>query len=178
MKRVLLINTHLGSGSVHLTSALTSNREVQKFKGYAPFNHPDDLKKFTDQRHKCDNSASIYLHELTHNIHWVRKSVRDMCMFIHLIREPRSTLSETCGDRNPQDVLNEYCFRLKGIYEMAARTPGSLIFDISSVNTKAIEEMLDVNIDYTPPTGKDDFPEEFCKKAEEAYERYFKLLGL
>lgn len=178
MKRVLFINTHLGSGSIHLTKALTSNREVQKFRGYAPFNHPDDLQKLTEQRHKCDNAASIYLHELTDNTHWVRKPVRGVCQFIHLIREPRSTLSETCGTRKPQDVLNEYCFRLQGISEMAKRTPDSLAFDISNIDVKAIEERFNVSVEYSPPTGKDNFPEDLCKIAEVAYEKCFKSLGL
>lgn len=182
MKRVLFINTHAGSNAHYLMAALSKNKHIQRFKGFAPFNHPDDLKKLTDKRHKCDNSAAIYMHELYNNTHWVRKPVRKVSQFIHLIREPRATLSEVYQWRHEvsnQDILNAYCYRLRGIYEMVKRTPNSLVFDESNIDKKAIEEMLDIDpIDWEPKTGLDVFPEELCKIAEEAYERYFKLLDL
>lgn len=177
MKRVLFINTHLGSGSTNLTTALTRNRKVQNFKGYAPFNHPDDLKKLTDKRHKCDNSAAIYMHHLYNNSEWVRKPVRRVSKFIHLIREPRATLSELEG--NPKDLLNGYCLRLRGIYEMFLRTPGSFVFDVSKIDVEAICQMLDLEpFDYSPPTGKDEFPEDLCQIAEETYEKYLNLMPI
>ena len=111
MKRILFINSHLGSGADKLMSALSRNQRIQRFRGLAPFNHPDDLAKLTDKRHKCDNTASIYMHGLWNNSEWVRKPCREVTQFIHLIREPRASLSETEG--NPQDVLNGYCFRLR-----------------------------------------------------------------
>lgn len=178
MKRILFINSHLGSGADKLMSALSRSRRIQRFRGLAPFNHPDDLAKLTDKRHKCDNTASIYMHGLWNNSEWVRKPCREVTQFIHLIREPRASLSETEG--NPQDVLNGYCFRLRGIYEMSLRTPNALVFDMGRLNLNLIQEKLDLvePIEFEAIESKDTFPEDLCKIAEEAYERYFKLLGL
>lgn len=177
MKRILFINSHLGSSAHHLMGALSRNKRIQNFKGYAPFNHPDDLKKLTDKRHKCDNAAAIYMHGLWNNSEWVRKPCRKVSQFIHIIREPRATLSIVSGE--PQDVLNGYCFRLRGIYEMVKRTPNSLVFDESKIDLEAIQKMLDIDpIEWQPNARQDVFPEDLCKIAEEAYERYFKLLNL
>lgn len=177
MKKVLFINSHLGSGADKLMSVLSKNKRIQNFKNLAPFNHPEDLAKLTDKRHKCDNTAAIYMHGLWNNTHWVKPPCREVSQFIHLIREPRATLSEVQG--KPKDVLNGYCYRLRGIYEMVKRTPDSLVFDMNNIDLKTIQEMLDIDpIQFELGKGEDTFPEDLCKIAEEAYERYFKLLNL
>ena len=178
MKRILFINSHLGSGANELMSALSRNRRIQKFKGLAPFNHPDDLAKLTEKRHKCDNVASIYMHGLWNNSEWVRKPCREAGQFIHLIKEPRASLSNVEG--NPQDILNGYCYRLRGIYEMSLRTPDALVFDMNKLDLDLIQEKLNLDepIEFMATESYDTFPEDLCKIAEEAYERYFKLLGL
>jgi len=177
MKRILFINSHLGSGADELMSALSRNKRIQKFKGFAPFNHPDDLAKLTDKRHKCDDTAAIYMHGLWNNSEWVRRPCRDVSQIIHLIREPRATFSVMSG--KPHDILNGYCYRLRGIYEMANRTPGSLVFDMDNIDLELIQAMLDIDpIEFSLKPREDVFPEDLCKVAEETYERYFKLLGL
>jgi len=178
MKRVLFINSHIGSGANELMSSLSRNRRIQRFKNLAPFNHPEDLAKLTDKRHKCDNTAAIYMHGLWNNTHWVKRPCRQVSQFIHLIREPRATLDETQGKLT--DILNSYCYRLRGIYEMVKRTPDSLVFDMNNLNLELIQERLglDKPIEFSLETKQDTFPEDLCKIAEEAYERYFKLLNL
>jgi len=178
MKKILFINSHLGSGADELMSALSANRRIQKFKGLAPFNHPDDLAKLTDKRHKCDNTASIYMHGLWNNSEWVRRPCREVAQFIHLIREPRASLSAVEG--SPQDVLNGYCFRLRGIYEMSLRTPDALVFDMNRLNLDLIQEKLSLPepLGFKISESKDIFPEDLCKIAEKTYEKYFKLLNL
>tara|TARA_Y100000034_G_scaffold38278_1_gene46997 strand:+ start:19375 stop:19908 length:534 start_codon:yes stop_codon:yes gene_type:complete len=177
MKQVLFINSHLGSGADELMSALSKNQRIQRFKGFAPFNHPDDLAKLTDKRHKCDNAAGIYMHGLWNNSHWVRAPVRKVTQFIHLIREPRASLFETGG--KPKDALYGYCYRLSGIYEMVQRTPESLVFDMDNLDLEVIQKTLDIDsIEFNLESREDTFPEDLCKLAEKTYERYFKLLGL
>jgi len=189
MKNILFINSHKGSEANLFMSCLSRNKRIQNFKGMSPFNHPEDLKKLTDKRHKCDNSAAIYMHGLWENIDWVRFPVRRLSKFIHLIREPRSSLSnmleQHLNSKNKiknleQNLLNEYCFRLRGIYEMYKLTPKSLVFDIERIDFDQIKEYL--NIDelgaFELPEHKDIFPENLCKQAEETYEKYFSLLNL
>lgn len=183
MKRVLFINSHIGSGAERLMLALSKSPRIQKFKGLAPFSHPEDLNKLTNKRHKCDNSAAIYMHGLWNNTEWVRYPCRKVSHFIHIISEPRNALSKyqkLNPKLKPSYILQGYCQRLKGIYELSKITPDSLIFDMDKIDLSLIKRKLALptELDLIIEEKEDNFPEDLCKIAERTYEGYFKLLNL
>lgn len=178
MKNIIFINTHLGSGADKLMSALSENKHIQEFKGFAPFYHPDDLYQMTNSRHKCNNISAIYMHGLWDNKDWVRKPVRKISKFIHLIREPKFALNEMKKLYPKHDEIHlerYYCLRLRGIYEMWQLTPNSVVMNVDNLNQFQLKEMFEIDRDILFQLTEQ---VSSCSTSQEAYNRFSNLLNL
>ena len=144
MKKIALIISHEGSDSKVLCEILNRNPRVQYNSSNFLYDHPDALKSLTDQPHKLNNSAAVWLDEVLQNFSFTNKSIYKCCRFIYLIREPKPTLNTIVSMRtNVDGMVRYYCYRLRRICEMARNTPGSLFLTWEDVYTGRSFPMLE-----------------------------------
>jgi len=161
MKKVLFLHTHLGSGYKHLLQELNKHPRIQCFDGFGPFEHPDDLTRLTNQKHKLNNVAAIYCHPILMNHEWVPKAIRESAKNVFLFALPDKSIQQ-------QDQwLDYYAFRLRGLYDMQRQTENKAI--IWDVDYTALNEYL--NVDVKPQANRD-----ILFEAAGKYDEYITLM--
>lgn len=181
MKKVLFIVGHHFSGSNILFNILDNNPRVQGFH-ISPYINALDIKNLTEQKHKFNNFASIYMDELLLNTSLQTKDAYKLCKFIYIIRSPMQTLGSLFNVYKPQFAVNYYCFRLRRICEMAKNTPDSIFLRYEDIpnglnlieNYLKLKQKLEM---ISLPEKKDIFiPHKLLDISEQSYERHLAFL--
>jgi len=126
MKNILFLMSHLGGSN--LFDTLCTSSIIDGFRTEASYNHPSDLHLLTDNIHKNDNLASIYLDELVYNHSLTCRSICDACKFIYFIPDHwvLNHLVASYG-YSPTTALRYYSSRLQGLYDYMQRTPECVV---------------------------------------------------
>lgn len=189
MKRILFVCSHFYSGSTALCAALDNNPRIQNysFGQLNTYSTPFNLISLTDQHHKLQNKAAIYMDELLENYQLQTKHAYKTCKFIYVVREPENVLSYLINSQKikPEFASKYYLFRLRRLCEMAKRTGGVLLTwdDLkASRGLNMIESYLNLR---EPVNFTESYLNSYSKKfntdligkarlsaAEDAYQRY------
>lgn len=127
MNNIVLICSHLESGSDNLIYNLDSGAKFQKFN--ATYN---DIKCLTLEKPNFEyrKRPKIYFDHILYNHEFSCKELYKYLSFIFVIGEPKATLSNIIFKEiyDQKTACNYYCFRLRRIYEMIRRSKNHLIF--------------------------------------------------
>ena len=192
MNRILLLNSHLVSGSPQLVDILNENDRIQIAETNISYESIADIQNLFHRGHKLHNSAAIYGDHLLFNINFWNKSFYPCMKFIYFIRPGSATLNELVEKLNytTNTAMNYYCVRKRRLYEMATQTPGADFLTQQNLadgkGLDLIEEYLQLPEPLNPTTkslGKieDVVPYPVLQQAEDYYEKYlflFKQLKL
>lgn len=127
MKKIVLICSHLHSGSTELYNSLNNHPRIQGYH-FSAYSSPLDLLKLTNQYHKLNNRSSIYMDELLFNYNLSTSVAYKECKFIYVIREPEAVLNKLINDKiKIFYAIRYYSYRLRRIFEMSRRTPGAIL---------------------------------------------------
>ncbi len=185
MKKVCFITSHLKSGSDVLYNILDQNPRVQGFHLDHPYYDMPTIWNLTQQKHKNDTQAAIYLDELFFNYWLQTKDAYKYCKFIYVIRPPEQTLNELIRIYKPQAACNYYCYRLRRMCEMAKRTPGAVFLTYEDILTgrglPLVEQYLGLKqkLEMIPTekgTSANLVPLGLVLHADKAFNRYFQFL--
>lgn len=179
MSRILLLMSHIGSGSDHLFKTLTQNPTIDGFKTEIVYDHPESFKTLKSNLHKRDNSVSIWMDELLHNYRLTSHTLGRYCKMVFLFGEPRSSIETICRTYQPEEGLMYYRFRLQGMLEYIARTPGCLILTwprLQKEGVQVLERYLELwepidSLNAPPDKEKERLSFDILKEAEDIYNR-------
>lgn len=160
MKKIVLVCSHLYSGSSVLCDALNNHPRIQGFQfgKQNPYTSPLGLLNLSNKPHKMNNRSAIYMDELLKNQELSTKAAYKNCKFIYVVREPGPVLDfMVSNDRiKPIFAARYYSFRLRRLCEMAKRTPGAVLVTWEDLLTTRflpmIEDYLELkqSINYDP----------------------------
>jgi hypothetical protein len=178
MKRILLIASHLGSGSSNLCYSLAQSKVIQWVQDGLIFDDLSSTESILASNHKYSNIVGLYVNEVFYNYQISHKIIYKACDFVYLIREPKSAIKV----EKPKDAtyaLDYYIFRLRRLYEMAKETKNAMFLTwedlVSGKGTQLISNKLnlpdEIKFNELKPTKQFlSLPKPMLKKAEEAYE--------
>jgi hypothetical protein len=181
MKKVLYVASHMCSGSSNLVEILNENSRVQIHKSDLFYNHPTVLSHLYELGHKWETTASVYGDHLLNNTSFSCKELYPLCKFIYFIRRPEETLGEVIAS-DPrytwETAARHYCFRLRRICEMAAKTPGAVFLTRDDIG-KGLE-IIDDYLNLKDPLVLKDYPENkseyvpsnILESCEQSYEKH------
>lgn len=174
--------SHLESGSSDLFEILRSHPRIDGFRTGLSYDHIDKLFILTDNIHKRDNSAAIFMDELLYNTSFASRHLCPYGKFIYLVREAKPTLNLILKNHPTYTVetaARYYCYRLRGIYEYVLRTPGAVFLtwdDLNSGNLEMVQQYLGLREPLRPTTLRREYedlaPREVIDECQECYERY------
>jgi hypothetical protein len=188
MKRIVFLISHVGSDSDKLLKILNENPRVQILNGVQSYRHPVDLDHLISKtHHKLDNTAAVYGDHLLYNTQFNCEAIHSICKFIYVVREAKPSLNEDQVHLR-QTVESYYRFRLRRIYEMAKRTPGSVLLTWDDMQSGAAFPLLEDYLGLKEPLAgtelfiksvNDRVPFQVVEHAQDAYEKYlYKLKNL
>lgn len=182
MKKIVFLISHVGSDSDKLLKILNENPRVQILNGVQTYSHPVDLRFLVLRTpHKLDNTAAVYGDHLLHNTQFNCEAIHSICKFIYIIREAKASLNENQFHLS-RTVETYYRFRLRRIYEMARRTPGSVLLTWDDMQSGAAFPLIESYLGLKEPlvgaelftkSIKDRVPFHMVEHAQDAYEKYF-----
>lgn len=179
MKNILLIISHLNSGSDELMACLNENERIDLKSNLLTYDNPEMLASLYGLGHKLDNTAAIYGGQILFNKDFCNFAFYKFCKFIYFVRSPKDTLNQfKINNPNYSDLTacRYYCFRLRRIYEMAYQKAG-LFCTYDNISSSAIQEYLElpnpVHIKFKEKNIPDTYPADLMQEAEDCYERYF-----
>lgn len=175
------------SGSSALYEMLDNNPRVKGFRLNRPYTDMPSVYELTQERHKLNNQAAIYMDELLFNHSLQTKDAYRYCQFIYVVRPAEPTLNELVARRlyTPLFATRYYCYRLQRICEMAKRTPGAVLLTWDDLATgrglSLVEEYLGLKNKLSAPIMKRGtsmalVPLQYVKEAEESYEKHLSFL--
>lgn len=188
MNKIVFLCSHEYSGSNFLYESMDKNPRIQGYKNLSfIYTSPNELISLTQQKHKLENRAAIYMDEILYNWQLFDKNTLKVCKFIHVVRRPESVLNYFSEYKklSPEFALRYYLFRLRRICEIAKRTPEAVLLTyddlIEGKGMNLIEDYLELKnpIDFhfnDLPEVKSNFPMKSINEAETAYERYLYFL--
>lgn len=187
MKKVVLICSHLHSGSRELYKSLDNHSQIQGYK-YPVYSSALDFIRLTDQRHKLNNRSSVYMDELLFNYNLSTDVAYKECKFIYVIREPISVLNKLVliNKMKPIFGLRYYSYRLRRLFEMSKRTPGAILLTwedlMNNRGTDLLEKYIGVKesikfkIDNDFNISDNIISLKLSKEAEDCYQKYLYYL--
>lgn len=193
MKKLLLVCSHLYSGSGSLYTALDQHPRIQGFRAPEPnrYVNPLDLLRRTEQRHKLGNRSAIYMDELLYNYQLQTKQAYKNCHFLYVVRRPEPVLARmmVLDKMRPGFAARYYTFRLRRLCEMAKRTPGAILLTYDdleqgrgldlvadSMNLKTPVEFDPASLDDGGSFNTDLLGSTLRSGVEDTYERYLYFL--
>ena len=187
MKKVALILSHTGSGSGDLCNILDANPRVQVYRTGTVYNHPTLVESISQQPHKANNAAGVFVDELLSNILFTSKALYQCCKFIYVVRSALPTLiAITESKATLAQNVRYYTYRLCRIYEMARKTPGAVLLtweDMTAGRFGPLESYLNLKEKlagheklFPNPPIKSFITGTLVNEAQDAYERYLYLL--
>jgi hypothetical protein len=192
MKKIILINTHLCSGSEALYWSLSKNPFIQGCRNInieKKYYTNLDLLTISSNKHKLDSKKSLYLDEVLFNHVLSTKIDYTKCIVINFIRSPKDTLESMLHFKriNPIFALRYYQYRLNRIYQISKVAKKCVFLKFESIEKEEINYLnnltdLDLNIKKEYFEGfkkgfkKDTIPKELLEEGDKCYERYHYLL--
>lgn len=186
MSKFLFLMSHIGSGSSRLFDSLSNSDSIHGFRTEIVYDSPESLQHLQNNFHKNDNKASVWMDELLHNFRLTCKPLCKTCQLVFLFGDPHESIEEIAKTYPSYEALNYYRFRLQGMLEYIARTPGCLIFTwdrIEFEGLQSLERALMIRAPLTAPTRPKSTEKRLSldvyKEAELIYDRLcFKLKAL
>lgn len=190
MKKVVLICSHLHSGSEALYRSLDAHPRIQGFKEPLPnvYSSGLQIQALTQMPHKCMNRSAIHMDEILYNYQVSTEDVYKYCKFVYVIRSPEATLCRLMeSGKKWSHAFLYYKYRMRRLCEMAKRTPGAVLLTFEELcGIGALElvgdyldlpsspDMCDVTL--SRGTGTDQLAPVRRFEAERIYERYLYFL--
>lgn len=137
--RLIFLTTHLGSGFSHVCEALNRHQNVRAEQTNKVYLHPTDIDCINNDRWR----GRTYIDTVLFNHHLANPAFLTTCEFVYLVEHPKYALNEIVKQGySPNGALDYYHFRLRRMYEMAYKTPGSAFFTTDDLETESGQEVL------------------------------------
>lgn len=177
MKRIILVVTHLGSGSNVLCYNLAQSRIIQWAQDGIIYDDPSAIESILSIKHKYSSIVGLYVNEVVYNYQISHKEIYNFCDFLYFIRDPRTSIN-VLKLKDASFAVDYYIFRLRRIYEMAKETKGVFLTWNDLISGKGMPFLLKVlnlpeNLEFQDIKSDKrfiDLPKSLLKKAEDAYE--------
>lgn len=178
MKRIVLIVSHLGSGSASLCYCLAQSKIMQWMQDGIIYDDPSATESLLGVKHKYSDKTGFYLNEVLYNYQISHKVVYHLCETVYLIRDPKSSI-KFLKPKDAEYALNYYIFRLRRIYEMIKNTKGAIFLTWDDlVNKKGLQLLtkkfnLSNDLQFTEFASEKklfSLPKSLLAQAERAYE--------
>lgn len=179
MKRILLIVSHLGSGSGSLCYCLSQHRMIEWVQDGLIYDDPvQSVESVLAAKHKYSPSVGLYVNEVVYNYQISHKAIYDVCEPIYLVRNPKAAI-KILKPKDDNFALSYYIFRLRRIYEMAKATENAIFLTWEDlINQRGMKlianklQILDLPQFQEIKTDKQylELPKPLLRKAEDAYE--------
>ena len=188
MNKILLIVSHLESGSDILVQNLDSGARLQRLN----FNLYSNLDCLSFKRPNTEyrKRPKVYFDHILYNHEFSCKELFKYLNFVYVIGDPKKSLdnivsNKTYGERT---ACNYYCFRVRRIYEMIKKSNNCLVFfdeDLQNDETyNKIYQMLGIKDKIKIKNKTQDKKEIYIDRnimseAESFYEKYrYKIKSL
>jgi hypothetical protein len=148
LNKFVFLASHLGSGSEQILHVLNAQRTIDiKTTGNTYVSKLDILNAY-ETPHKISNAEAIYGEHVLFNYNLASYSFFEMCKFLYVVRSAAPSLNLIVRDYGyaPEAAVSYYCYRLRRLYEIAQKTPNSILINFDSLpqTTNAIEEFLEL----------------------------------
>ena len=188
MNKILLIVSHLESGSDSLVQNLDSGVRLQRLN-FNLYSNLDCLsfKRLNTQYRK---RPEIYLDHILYNHEFSCKELFKYLNFVYVIGDPKKSLDNIVRNKtyDERTACNYYCFRVRRIYEMIKKSSDCLVFfdeDLQNDETyNKIHQMLGIKDKIKIKNNTQDKKEIYIDRsimseAESFYEKYrYKIKSL
>jgi hypothetical protein len=177
MKRVILIVSHLGSGSASLCYCLAQTNIVQWMQDGIIYDDPTATESLLSTKHKYSNTVGLYVNEVLYNYQISHKAIYVTCEIVYLIRDPKTSI-KIVKPNDAEYALNYYIFRLRRIYEMAKETKSAVFLTWEDLVSKKGLQLLSKRLnlpdlqfkEFTSERKLFNLPKAMLNEAERAYE--------
>jgi len=173
MSKILLLMSHIGSGSEIIFNALNQQSTISGFNTSIIYDHTDAIKCLKSNLHKNDNTAAVWMDHLLHNYRFTCKPLFHACKLVFYFGEPKRSINQICKSYAIDAGVRYYLFRIQGMLEYAARTPESLILMDESFAAEKLEQYLGLRepLNWKPNNVFVDeiVPESAVKECQQAY---------
>lgn len=146
MKKLIFVCSHLHSGSSALCSILNEHPKIQICKNFEKQNYSSPLDIFfvTSPNHKTNNKSALYLDHLLFNYQLSMKVAYSYCKFIYVVRNPEPVVDLLMQDgMSFENAAKYYSYRLRRLYEMSKKTPGSVLLTWEHLNNKEYSSIIE-----------------------------------
>jgi hypothetical protein len=148
MNKILLIVSHLESGSESLVQNLDSGVKLQRLN----FNLYSNLDCLSFKRPNTEyrKRPKVYFDHILYNHEFSCKELFKYLNFVYVIGNPKKSLDNIVHNKtyDERTACNYYCFRVRRIYEMIKKSNDCLVFfdeDLQNDETyNKIHQMLGI----------------------------------
>jgi hypothetical protein len=128
MNKILLIVSHLESGSESLVQNLDSGVRLQRLN----FNLYSNLDCLSFKRPNTEyrKRPKVYFDHILYNHEFSCKELFKYLNFVYVVGDPKKSLDSIVHNKiyDERTACNYYCFRVRRIYEMIKKSNGCLVF--------------------------------------------------
>jgi hypothetical protein len=188
MNKILLIVSHLESGSDVLVQSLDSGVKLQRLN----FNLYSNLDCLSFKRPNTEyrKRPKVYFDHILYNHEFSCKELFKYLNFIYVVGDPKKSLDNIVHNKtyDERTACNYYCFRVRRIYEMIKKSNDCLVFfneDIHNDETyNKIHQMIGIKDKIKIKNNIQDKKEIYIDRnimseAERFYEKYrYKIKSL
>lgn len=128
MNKILLIISHLESGSDALVQSLDSGVRLQRL-GYNLYSNLDCLS-FKRPNTEYRKRPTVYFDQILYNHEFSCKELFKYLNFVYVVGDPKKSLDSIVYNKiyNERTACNYYCFRIRRIYEMIKKSNSGVVF--------------------------------------------------
>jgi hypothetical protein len=188
MNKILLIVSHLESGSDSLIQNLDSGVRLQRLN----FNLYSNLDCLSFKRPNTEyrKRPKVYFDHILYNHEFSCKELFKYLNFVYVVGDPKKSLDNIVSNKtyDERTACNYYCFRVRRIYEMIKKSNDCLVFfdeDLQKDETyNKIHQMIGIKDKIKIKNNKQDKKEIYIDRnimseAESFYEKYrYKIKSL
>jgi len=128
MNKILLIVSHLESGSESLVQNLDSGVKLQRLN----FNLYSNLDCLSFKRPNTEyrKRPKVYFDHILYNHEFSCKELFKYLNFVYIVGDPKKSLDNIVHNKtyDERTACNYYCFRIRRIYEMIKKSNDCLVF--------------------------------------------------
>jgi hypothetical protein len=128
MNKILLIVSHLESGSESLVQNLDSGVKLQRLN----FNLYSNLDCLSFKRPNTEyrKRPKVYFDHILYNHEFSCKELFKYLNFVYVVGDPKKSLDNIVHNKtyDERTACNYYCFRVRRIYEMIKKSNDCLVF--------------------------------------------------
>ena len=183
MKKVVLLMSHLGSGSDALYAAMDAHPSIQGYAGDSTYDTPLRLITLTEKKHKLNNASRIYMDHILYNHQYCLKP-DPMVRMVFLVREPEASIDYMINMKllRRQEAKRYYLYRIRRLCELAKRNTGSVFLKYSDIRDGkgmdiisghlGLKDCLPPLSDLSTPSGKNCLSLHEYESLGDSYEKY------